>query len=136
LRYNTERPETVSSGGNILVGSDMEAILENANKILNIEEFANKMKNAKNPYGDGDASRKILDAIEKCYNEGLLDMKTPEDIMSTFSRKIAIVEENITVDEFERKNNALIKMVYSNFLIKFPKDNLNLKDMMVVYDLF
>ena len=44
LRYNTERPETVTAGGNILVGADKDAILENANKILNDEEFARKMK--------------------------------------------------------------------------------------------
>ena len=47
LRYNTERPETVTAGGNILVGSDKEVILENARRILDDEEFANKMKSAK-----------------------------------------------------------------------------------------
>lgn len=44
LRYNTERPETVSAGGNILVGANKNNILENAEKILNDEEFADKMK--------------------------------------------------------------------------------------------
>ena len=34
LRYNTERPETVAAGGNILVGSDKDLILENANRIF------------------------------------------------------------------------------------------------------
>ena len=34
LRYNTERPETVTAGGNILVGSDKDVILENANTAM------------------------------------------------------------------------------------------------------
>ena len=57
LRYNTERPETVAAGGNILVGSDKDSILENARKILSDEEFADKMKNAINPYGQGDSAK-------------------------------------------------------------------------------
>ena len=64
LRYNTERPETVTAGGNILVGSDKEVILENARRILDDEEFANKMKSAKNPYGMGNAAELMIKIIE------------------------------------------------------------------------
>ena len=67
LRYNTERPETVTAGGNILVGSDKEVILENARKILEDEEFANNMRNAKNPYGDGNSAKKILNIITEYF---------------------------------------------------------------------
>ena len=64
LRYNTERPETVTVGGNILVGSNKDVILDNAREILNNKEFADKMKNAPNPYGQGNAAKKILDTIK------------------------------------------------------------------------
>ena len=134
LRYNTERPETVTAGGNILVGSNKEAILENANKILNDREFAEKMKNAENPYGQGDAAERTVDAIEKYYSEGLLDITAPEDIMDSFTRKMAQITEDITVSEFEGKENALVHMAFDGDNMRFPTDELNLKGMMIIYD--
>ncbi|MER2013627.1 MAG: UDP-N-acetylglucosamine 2-epimerase (non-hydrolyzing), partial [Methanobrevibacter sp.] len=134
LRYNTERPETVTAGGNILVGSDKEIILENARKILDDKEFADKMKNAPNPYGMGDSAKLTVDAIEDYYNRGLLDIAAPEDIMGSFTRKMAQITEDITVTEFERKENALIHMVFDGQKMVFPADDLNIKDMCVTYD--
>ncbi|MBR0059295.1 MAG: UDP-N-acetylglucosamine 2-epimerase (non-hydrolyzing) [Methanobrevibacter sp.] len=136
LRYNTERPETVTAGGNILVGSDKDVILENANKILNDEEFAQKMKNAVNPYGQGDAAEKTVDAIQEFYDGGLLNIEAPEDIMTSFERKMALINEDVTVKDFEEKNNALIHMVFDREKMRFPSDELNLKEMCVTYDEF
>ena len=136
LRYNTERPETVTAGGNILVGADKDAILENANKILNDEEFARKMKNAINPYGRGDSAKKTVDAIAEFYDNGLLDIEAPEDIMTSFDRKMTLIDEDISVKEFEDKNNALIHMVFDGEKMRFPTDELNLKEMCVTYDEF
>ncbi len=136
LRYNTERPETVTAGGNILVGADKDAILENANKILNDEEFAQKMKNAINPYGQGDSAKKTVDAIAEFYVNGLLDIEAPEDIMTSFDRKMTLIDEDISVKEFEDKNNALIHMVFDGEKMRFPTDELNLKEMCVTYDEF
>lgn len=134
LRYNTERPETVEVGGNILVGSDKDAIVENAKRILNDEEFAQKMKEAPNPYGGGDAAVKIVDEIEKYYAQGLLDIKAPEDIMESFTRKMAHIDSDITVSEFEENENALVHMVYDGEAMVFPDDELNLNGMMITYD--
>ena len=134
LRYNTERPETVTAGGNILVGSDKEAILNNTRKILDDEKFAQKMKDAKNPYGQGDAAVKTVDIIGKYYSDGLLNISAPEDIMSSFTREIAHIDEDITVSEFEENENALINMVFDGQKMKFPSDELNLKEMIVSYE--
>ncbi|MBE6503058.1 MAG: UDP-N-acetylglucosamine 2-epimerase (non-hydrolyzing) [Methanobrevibacter sp.] len=134
LRYNTERPETVTAGGNILVGPNKDAIVENAKKILNDKKFFDKMSNALNPYGVGNSAKLIVDAIEDYYGKGLLKIKAPEDIMSSFSRKMMHVKENITVFDFENKENALIHMVFDGSDMIFPKDDLNLKEMMIVYD--
>lgn len=134
LRYNTERPETVTAGGNILVGSNKEAILENANKILNDKEFADKMKNAPNPYGGGDSAKLTVDAIEDYYNKGLLNIEAPEDIMSSFTRKMDSIDEDITVQEFEENENSLIHMVFDGEKMRFPSDDLNLNGMMISYD--
>lgn len=134
LRYNTERPETVTAGGNILVGSNKQAILENANKILNDKEFAEKMKNAENPYGQGDAAERTVDAIEKYYSEGLLNITAPEDIMDSFTRKMTQIDTDITVSEFEKKEDALIHMAFDGDNMRFPADELNLNGMMITYD--
>ena len=134
LRYNTERPETVSAGGNVLVGCDKQAIVDNARKILDDKDFAYKMKNAINPYGQGDSAKSTVDAIEKYYAEGLLDIRAPEDIMNSFTREMIKITEDISVDEFENRENALIHMVFDGERMRFPVDELNLNGMMISYD--
>ncbi|MBE6508618.1 MAG: UDP-N-acetylglucosamine 2-epimerase (non-hydrolyzing) [Methanobrevibacter sp.] len=134
LRYNTERPETVTAGGNILVGSNKQAIVDNARKILDDEDFANKMRNAVNPYGQGNSAELTVDAIEKYYDEGLLDIKAPENIMASFVRKMIKIEEDISVEEFENREDALIHMAFDGEKMQFPADELNLNGMMIVYD--
>ena len=136
LRYNTERPETVSAGGNILVGANKKSILDNANKIINDAEFANKMKNAENPYGDGDAAAKTIDAIEEAYDKGLLNIESPENIMHSFNRRMMKVNYDISVENFEKDENALVHLVFDGDEMIFPEDDLNLKGMMISYDIY
>lgn len=67
LRDVTERPEAVEYGTVKLVGTNKEAIISNADLLLNnLDEYL-KMSKAVNPYGDGNASKRIADAIEKYY---------------------------------------------------------------------
>ena len=134
LRYNTERPETVTAGGNILVGSNKDNIIENARKILNDKEFADNMKNALNPYGEGNSAKLTVNVIEDYYNKGLLNITAPEDIMDSFTRKMTKIVEDISVGEFEYRQNALIHMVFDGDKMIFPDDNLNLNGMMISYD--
>ncbi len=134
LRYNTERPETVTAGGNILVGSDKKAILDNAFKILSDDEFAEKMRNAPNPYGQGDSAKSTVDAIQDYYDNGLLNIAAPEHVMGSFTRKMNSITEDITVSEFEANENALIHMVFDGDKMRFPADDLNLNGMMITYD--
>lgn len=67
LRDTTERPEGVEAGTLKLVGTDEETIYNETNKLLNSEEEYDKMSRASNPYGDGFASRYIVDAIVSKY---------------------------------------------------------------------
>ncbi len=134
LRYNTERPETVDAGGNILVGSDEDNIINNVRKILNDSSFAENMKSATNPYGKGNTANLIINTIEKFYKEGLLDIRLPDNMMPSFKRKITMIKDKITVKEFEKKNNSLIHLVYDGEKMRFPHDKLNIKSMMITYD--
>ena len=70
IRENTERPETVDVGANILAGVQSDAIVENANKILHSASFEEKMRSAPNPYGDGKASERIISAMIDKFRAG------------------------------------------------------------------
>lgn len=75
LRDVTERPEAVKYGTVKLVGTDVNKILTEANKLLNDNEAYEKMSKAVNPYGDGKASERIVDAILKYYDLSDKDVK-------------------------------------------------------------
>ena len=63
LRDTTERPEGIEAGTLKLVGTDFENVYEEAKKLLSDENEYKKMSQAKNPYGDGFASKYIVDAL-------------------------------------------------------------------------
>lgn len=63
LRDTTERPEGVTAGTLKLVGTDPDAVRSNMISLLDDAAEYKRMSEAKNPYGDGEASRRILDAI-------------------------------------------------------------------------
>ena len=60
MRNTTERPEALEAGTVKLVGTNTEAIINESQMLLDDEKEYKKMSKAHNPYGDGSASRKIL----------------------------------------------------------------------------
>ncbi len=69
LRGETERPEAAEAGTVKIAGVHEEVIYSLAHQLLTDEAEYNKMSHAVNPYGDGNASRRIADAI--LYHFGL-----------------------------------------------------------------
>tara|TARA_R110001583_G_scaffold192734_1_gene359648 strand:+ start:233 stop:1357 length:1125 start_codon:yes stop_codon:yes gene_type:complete len=65
MRDTTERPEAVDAGTVKLVGTDVNIIVKNINTLLNDESTYSKMSYSHNPYGSGNASMKILNALLK-----------------------------------------------------------------------
>ncbi|EGU33613.1 non-hydrolyzing UDP-N-acetylglucosamine 2-epimerase [Vibrio scophthalmi] len=63
MRDTTERPEAIKAGTVRLVGTEVEKIVESLNVLLTDQEEYDKVSFAHNPYGDGFACNKILDAI-------------------------------------------------------------------------
>lgn len=63
LRTETERPEAVESGTVKVAGVEKNKIIELVNELLNDENEYNKMAKAVNPYGDGHASKRTVEAI-------------------------------------------------------------------------
>lgn len=64
LRDTTERPEGVQAGTLKLVGTSEDAIFNHCVNLLTNEKLFQEMANAKNPYGDGTASKQIADILE------------------------------------------------------------------------
>lgn len=63
LRENTERPEALQAGLALLVGTDPRRIVRECSRLLDDPAHYASMSRAANPYGDGQASDRILDAI-------------------------------------------------------------------------
>jgi UDP-N-acetylglucosamine 2-epimerase (non-hydrolysing) len=65
LRETTEWPETVKLGANHLTGTNKQKIIEKASEILDREQLIKeKLEKLPNPFGDGKASKKIIEVIK------------------------------------------------------------------------
>lgn len=137
LRYNTERPETVTAGGNILVGSSKEVIIDNVRSIINDPDLYQKMSNASNPYGNGDTSLKIVDIILRIFNDGELTIKPAVEFISHDGWYLKKISENINVMEYETNNiNSLIRIVFDENKVIYPYPSLSLINKTVIIDRF
>jgi UDP-N-acetylglucosamine 2-epimerase (non-hydrolysing) len=76
LREKTERPEALEAGTVKLVGIEENKIFEETSRLLTDEAEYQRMSKAINPYGDGQARERIVEAI--LYYFGILD-KRPEE---------------------------------------------------------
>ncbi len=64
MRNTSERPEAISAGTAILVGTDENAICQEVFKLLDDSEYYSGISKLHNPYGDGKASQRILEAVD------------------------------------------------------------------------
>lgn len=67
MRDVTERPEAVSEGTVLLVGTDKNKIVNAIERLLQDEDHYNQMSRSHNPYGDGQASQKIIAKIKHYF---------------------------------------------------------------------
>jgi len=65
MRDTTERPEAVEAGTVLLVGTNRDKIIENAQNLIDNQEIYEKMSKAHNPYGDGMACSRIVDFLKE-----------------------------------------------------------------------
>ena len=69
LRDTTERPEGVAAGTLKLVGTEVDKVRAEMIRLLEDEKAYTEMANAKNPYGDGKAVDRIMDAIAYYFDK-------------------------------------------------------------------
>jgi len=67
MRDTTERPEALEAGTVKLVGTNKTAIIKEAQELLDNPTSYEKMAKAHNPYGDGNACKKIVDFLKEVY---------------------------------------------------------------------
>ena len=76
LRNETERPEAVEAGTVKIAGVDREVIVRLAKELLDDPAAYEKMARAANPYGDGNASARIVEAL--LYEFGITDKRVED----------------------------------------------------------
>ncbi|WP_102354067.1 non-hydrolyzing UDP-N-acetylglucosamine 2-epimerase [Pseudomonas sp. AD21] len=67
LRESSERPEAISAGCSRLVGTDVELIVREAEKLLNIPDEYKKMAIGASPYGDGLSASRIVGVLKEYF---------------------------------------------------------------------
>ena len=82
LRENTERPESIEVGANVLVGRDADKALTAADKWLSANDFS-----WENPFGDGHVAERIIDI---CMASGKIEQEVDEQIIAR-NESIAVV---------------------------------------------
>lgn len=63
FRNETERPEGLAAGGVKLVGTRRESVVQEASRLLHDEAAYRRMSAVRNPYGDGQAAQRLVQAI-------------------------------------------------------------------------
>lgn len=116
LRENTERPETVEMGVNVLVNCNPDQIIKSVNFMLeNNESVRDRLKSIQNPYGDGRAAEKVLAAIDFLWEKAELKYESPNFISTihpTRHFELTRVSNDLSIGEFERKNDVEVSLIY------------------------
>ena len=70
MRNETDRPEAIASGTAVLATTDRGRIVKETSEILNSPETYRRMAQARNPYGDGRAAPRIVQAVLSHFSRG------------------------------------------------------------------
>lgn len=115
LRNVTERPEGVSAGTLKLAGTDEDVIYKMAKELLINQSLYSSMAQAKNPFGDGFASERIIEAILYCFGKVKekptdfnINNKEAEGMKEERMAILSMIEKGIiSVEEAERLFDAV-----------------------------
>jgi len=75
MRNTTERPEALEAGTALLVGTEMDRIIQQTYRLLDNADIYQRMTRAHNPYGDGTAAKRVVDVVCSWLNHHLTDRK-------------------------------------------------------------
>ena len=138
LRNNTERPETIEYGSNVLVGRDVKKLKA---ELYHIKSDPNYLKGSidKNPFGDGTTAVKIVNLIKQLNKKNLLNYYSSKLWKGIPMKKLITINEQdiqLSVSDYEDKNFSKIQMIFDkNGNAHFPYDNriINKDDRLIIY---
>ncbi|MFQ5800442.1 MAG: non-hydrolyzing UDP-N-acetylglucosamine 2-epimerase [Candidatus Hydrothermarchaeales archaeon] len=110
LRYNTERPESVWAGGNIIAGTKKEEILDKV-ALLGGPEVYQKMKDAVNPFGDGTAGERIVNILLERYTNGELVVESSDTRDGFYSRVLLPVDGKMAGMKLKDAGYDIVKII-------------------------
>ena len=110
LRENTERPETIEIGLNELCPTESDIIIEKITKKIFNGTNDLSLREIKNPYGEGDAAKKILAIIRDKIN--IAKFQSPSYLkIGSPSFRIHRINENMKLNDFREKEEK-ISMIF------------------------
>ncbi len=130
LRRNTERPETVKAGGNLLVGLDMELALGYIKRLLDEPGFEEKMRQAENPYGER-VGEKIADILLDSFEKGILKIGSSDLVGREYPEMRVLSGIKGELKEIEEKHGE-VRALFRKGAV-FPKENERIKEEDVVF---
>ncbi len=140
LRENTERPETIQAGGNVLVGNDPVKIRTFIGKLLDDPVFYDSMCPRNNPFGDGTSSQQMLTILKEHFKKGQLGIPGASSFNNVpYYRLMSIKESKSaqTVQKTEQDQNCIILEIFDrDGNIILPKPDLVLRRGMSFKGLF
>lgn len=126
VRQNTERPETIDAGGNILAGVDAESIKEKVNLVLKDKKVYESMKKAKNPFGKGDTGIRIVEILENLHNRKKLKIQTSDLTKGLLRRAFIKVDSEMAGREIGDLDLTVLKIIDGS-VERFPRKEYKLK---------
>lgn len=115
LRTNTERPESVKAGANFLVGRSSELIVDTVRTVLADEKLSDKITSQPNPFGDGHAAERSIEAIAEFCETGR-PFKEPHLFKTgTRERRLQTVDENLdglSVIQIEEQQDEVVLIIF------------------------
>lgn len=110
MRDTTERPEAVAAGTVRLVGTDAERIVNNVTRLLIDDGAYRQMSFAHNPYGDGEACKRIIDALIASHHGAPLPPDMDADRQGEDAKQHRFIE-----DELDRIKQTVSTLLEAEF---------------------
>ncbi len=115
LRVNTERPESLHLGANFLVGRSTDRIVEVTRSVLADSTLSDRINRLPNPFGDGNASERIVKGVVRFCREGRAFVKPHLFETGMRNRTLQHVSrelQGMTILEAEQKIGGKIMLLF------------------------
>ncbi|MEK6977690.1 MAG: UDP-N-acetylglucosamine 2-epimerase (non-hydrolyzing) [Candidatus Hydrothermarchaeota archaeon] len=126
LRTTTERPESVTAGGNVLAGVKKGGIVKTLRSVLGDKGLYRRMRRAKNPFGDGKSGRRIVETLLQLHEDGGLEY-IPPDFTRDLPRREFLTVDGGMDGKLIRELGMRVMRVIDGGRERFPRPGMRLR---------